>query len=237
MASDIYNKKSKDITKQERNLGKMTILGSQYLMGWKRFQINAKKDYGVILTDDEAKRLINLYRTKFRTLVAKGRSLHKALATVAKSSYKRVLKIAKLKVWYDKEDNSIKILLPNKSILYYRGIKTEFDKKYRTHKVFYITRYMNDGQPLHKELIPSTVINNVIQCTAGYILKESVYNLEQAGYRVKFTVHDEIIVQTDDNSEATAKAIDTIITSTDDDWKHGLPLQVEGHFTKAYGKF
>ena len=80
------------------------------------------------------------------------------------------------------------------------------------------------------------MINNVIQCIAGYILKESVYNLEQAGYRVKFTVHDEIIVQTDDNSEATAKAIDTIITSTDG-WKNGLPLEVEGHFTKAYGKF
>jgi DNA polymerase len=64
MASSIYGKTVEDITKEERFVGKTTILGAGYGMGAQKFQAQLKT-FGVDVPEDECQRIISVYRTTY----------------------------------------------------------------------------------------------------------------------------------------------------------------------------
>ena len=61
MASRIYGVSEEDVTAQQRFVGKTTILGAGYGMGAVRFK-EQLKTYGTDMAEDEARRVINIYR-------------------------------------------------------------------------------------------------------------------------------------------------------------------------------
>jgi DNA polymerase I-like protein with 3'-5' exonuclease and polymerase domains len=61
MASRIYNVAVDDVTKDQRFVGKTTILGAGYGMGAVKFQAQLKT-FGFDMELDEARRVINIYR-------------------------------------------------------------------------------------------------------------------------------------------------------------------------------
>ena len=64
MASSIYVKAQEEISKDERFVGKTTILGCGYGMGSKKFQAQLKT-FGVEIEDGEANRIIQVYRETY----------------------------------------------------------------------------------------------------------------------------------------------------------------------------
>ena len=64
MASKIYRKPIEEISDQERFVGKTTILGAGYGMGWKKFQAQLLT-FGVQVDDNTAKFILNTYRETF----------------------------------------------------------------------------------------------------------------------------------------------------------------------------
>lgn len=64
MAGSIYHKKPEDVTEEERFVGKTTILGAGYGMGSMKFQMQLKT-FGVELTLEFCKKILNTYRTQF----------------------------------------------------------------------------------------------------------------------------------------------------------------------------
>ena len=67
MASAIYGKDSSDITKEERFVGKTTILGAGYGMGASKFQAQLKT-FGVDIPVDECQRIITVYRATYEQI-------------------------------------------------------------------------------------------------------------------------------------------------------------------------
>jgi len=61
MASRIYHRPIDKITTAERFVGKTTILGAGYGMGWKKFQAQLKT-FGVEMTDPLCKHIVDTYR-------------------------------------------------------------------------------------------------------------------------------------------------------------------------------
>ena len=61
MASAIYNVKEEDVTKDQRFVGKTTILGAGYGMGAVKFQ-NQLKTFGFNMDISEARRVVKVYR-------------------------------------------------------------------------------------------------------------------------------------------------------------------------------
>ena len=61
MASKIYNVKEEDVTKEQRFVGKSTILGAGYGMGAVRFA-EQLKSFGTTIDVEEARRIISIYR-------------------------------------------------------------------------------------------------------------------------------------------------------------------------------
>jgi DNA polymerase len=64
MASAIYGKAESKITEKERFVGKTTILGAGYGMGATKFKTQLKT-FGVSIEEDEAKRIIQVYRETY----------------------------------------------------------------------------------------------------------------------------------------------------------------------------
>ena len=64
MASAIYAKKSEEITKEERFVGKTTILGSGYGMGPPKFKIQLKT-FNTEVSEGEARHIIDVYRIDY----------------------------------------------------------------------------------------------------------------------------------------------------------------------------
>ncbi|MEM1224578.1 MAG: DNA polymerase [Planctomycetota bacterium] len=62
MASQIYESEESEITKAERQIGKIAILGLGYGMGWRSFITTCKAMAGVEITAEFSKRVVQTYR-------------------------------------------------------------------------------------------------------------------------------------------------------------------------------
>lgn len=69
MAASIYEKPAKDITKDERALGKVAILGCSYGMGREKFY-DTCISWGVVVEKDLAFKAVDMYRSKFAKVKA-----------------------------------------------------------------------------------------------------------------------------------------------------------------------
>ena len=81
MASAIYNKAESAITKEERFVGKTTILGAGYGMGAAKFQAQLK-NFEVELPLEECQRIISVYRETYPMIPAFWRAAGDALGTI-----------------------------------------------------------------------------------------------------------------------------------------------------------
>ncbi len=82
MASAIYSKASTEITKEERFVGKTTILGSGYGMGAKKFQAQLK-GFGVEISEQKASRIIAVYRGTYSLITELWRQGQAAIEAMA----------------------------------------------------------------------------------------------------------------------------------------------------------
>ena len=75
---------------------------------------------------------------------------------------------------------------------------------------------------------------NVTQATANDLLRYSLRMLDAEGFEPVLHVHDEIVVETND-PDLTVEAMKRIMCSTPT-WAEGLPLGIEAHTMRRYGK-
>jgi len=62
--------KMKDITKEQRQMGKAINFGYEFRMGWKKFARYALTSYGVKITDEQAKHTFDTYHSLYRVYSA-----------------------------------------------------------------------------------------------------------------------------------------------------------------------
>ena len=77
---------------------------------------------------------------------------------------------------------------------------------------------------------------NVVQATAHDILRHALRRLDAEGFETVAHVHDEIVVECDeDDAEDAARRVHHIMTDNPP-WAQGLPLAAEGKVMLRYGK-
>lgn len=68
-------------------------------------------------------------------------------------------------------------------------------------------------------------------------LGAAMLRLDRAGFTPQFHVHDEVIIEVDQESaESDMAEIREIMRLTDVDWREGLPLKADGYLTEYYKK-
>jgi len=214
MASRIYGVKEEDVTKDQRFVGKTTILGAGYGMGAQKFQ-NQLQTFGFDMELKEARRVIKIYRETNDKISELWHSAQRYLEHKYAFGLKDVLKIV---------DGTI--ILPSGLKLRYEDLQFgQTDKGVEFH--YKIRRGRN-------RIYGGKVIENVCQAIARCIIGEQMLEIAKK-HRVVLTVHDSVVCCVKDEDVVEAQEYIEECMRWTPDWAKGLPINCESGTGKSYG--
>lgn len=76
---------------------------------------------------------------------------------------------------------------------------------------------------------------NITQATARDVMAHNMETIEECGYSIVLTVHDEVITEVPDNYDYSGNALAALLAKRPP-WAEGLPLAAGGYETKRYRK-
>jgi DNA polymerase len=221
MASAIYSKGAEEITKEERFVGKTTILGAGYGMGAAKFGAQLKT-FGTTVSDDEARHIIQIYRETYPHIVGLWRQAQLALEAISKGYTTSLGKAGVLGI----EPNEKGIRLPSGLLMRYDQLVALRDEKGMQYQ--YKTRYG------WNKIYGGKVIENVCQAIARCIIGEQMIRIAKR-YDVVLTVHDAIACVVKDEEVLEAQAYIEECMKWTPEWAVGLPVSCESGYGKSYG--
>lgn len=221
MASAIYNKKIEEINKEERFVGKTTILGAGYGMGAQKFRAQLKT-FGTEVTEDEARHIIQVYRETYPNIVRLWKEAQTALEALTKGMTTSLGRDGVLTL--APEERSIR--LPSGLLLRYDGLIPVRDEKGIQYQ--YKTRYG------WNKIYGGKVIENVCQAIARCIIGEQMIKISKR-YDVVLTVHDAVACIAPEEEAKEAQAYVEECMRWTPEWAQGLPVNCESGFGKSYG--
>lgn len=186
-ASTVYGRL---ITKQdnprERMFGKTCILGLGYGMGWAKFQAKVKQDVGEDINEEEAKRVVKLYRETYFNIPSLWNKCEKLLPLMAEGR-RNIVPFAPFMAIGPNH-----LLLPSGLSIQYPNLR-KFGTKFG-HPAWvydhYIRRYIAEPTDLYG----GKLLENISQALAGEICKIAIKRAVDAGVKCVGQVHDEILV-------------------------------------------
>ena len=221
MASAIYNKSVDAISDNERQVGKMAILGCGYGMGGKRFAEQCAT-MGIKVDEDEAKRIVAVYREKNNRIAQYWRDVEQDFVDMVKEAG-RV--------------RSVELPLPSgRSLTYHnpRIIQRETPWGAMRDTAQVDTLNSVTRQWVSQIIWGGLLTENVVQATARDLMATAMMALEVKGYNVILSVHDEIISEVPDDFGSLDEMID--IMTRVPAWAEGCPINAEGKEGKRYRK-
>lgn len=221
MAAKIYSVDEADVTKDQRFVGKTTILGAGYGMGGVKFQA-ALLTQGMEVTQEEAKRIITIYRDENEQITNLWKRAGYMLRALANGEVQEFGRAGVLSV----DPDAPGVILPSGLTLRYDGLRGNqnadgIEYTYQTRK----------GP---SRIYGGKVIENVCQAIARCIIGDQMLRIAKK-YRAVLTVHDSIVCCVPDAEVAEAKAWVEESMRWVPDWAAGLPVNCEAGVGKNYG--
>jgi DNA polymerase len=209
MASSIYVKDEKEITADERFVGKTTILGAGYGMGASKFKLQLQT-FGVEIADEEASRIINVYRERYGWIPKLWKEANSSLDALRQG------KTAKVGC----QDQALVLtesgfLLPSGLYLNYPDLKKDDEGQYS-----YASRR---GRI---KIYGGKIVENLCQALARCVIGEQMLRISKR-YKVALTVHDAVmaVVKEEERDDAIRYVAECM--SWRPKWAQTLPLACE----------
>ena len=235
-ATEVYGKRVTKADKIERFVGKTCILGLGYGMGHVKFRATLALGQGGIAVDideNEARRIVNLYRQKNHKIVSLWHSCGHALTGMVAGSSGNICELLP----YDKDG----ITLPNGLKIKYHALRNtsngfEYIADARTFRKLAQKRILTGEQQKidWTRIYGGKVTENVVQALARIVVAEQMASIGQS-YRVAFQVHDEVIITTRENDLTNARQLVERQMSTPPSWAKDLPVACESGVGYNYG--
>jgi DNA polymerase len=226
MASAIYGKPIADITKNERFVGKTTILGAGYGMGAAKFQAQLK-NFGVTIELDEAKRIIDTYRRTYPRITELWKAAGSILGAIIGNQSTELGRDGVLKVQGTKG-----ILLPNGLYLRYPNLRRSTNEEDGKPEYVYDTKKGKATIP--NRIYGGKVVENVCQALARIVIGDQML-LVAKKYQVVMTVHDAIACIVPEAEVERAVEYVELCMRIRPQWGPELPLNCESGSGKSYG--
>lgn len=215
MATRIFNKPPEEIDDSERFLGKGTVLGCGYEMGWLRFQRQLKEQFNVVISERLAKTCVYGYRDANPNIV----NLWRKLETCFKAAIGGDMAYLKGLCFF-REGDWLYIQLPS-------GRRIAYFKARVSGKNIEIIAPGKDGKPHREQLYGGKIAENVVSGMCRDFVVSAVDGLESALYSVILTVHDEILTETPDLPDWSDTEMLSIMGRVPK-WAPNFPLAVSG---------
>lgn len=223
MASQIYRIPVAEIDKQQRQVGKVVILGAGYGVGHKKLQIFLKMQAGVEVTEAEAKRIIDAYRNGYYKIPELWRQADEALIALRTGNGLQVDAQGLIKAVPGKG-----LTLPSGLFIQYPDLAKVTDEK--TGKDQW--RYYSKGMPVY--IYGGKVVENVCQAVARQVVGEQMLRIGKK-YKVVLTVHDAVACIAPIEEQEEAQRYVEECMSWRPKWAQTLPLACESGVGASYG--
>jgi len=231
MASAIYSKPETAITKDERFVGKVAVLGLGYGMGAKKFQTTlalGAMGPAMNITAAEASRIVKLYRSKNNKIPLAWKEadqlLYRMLRKETGTAFNGVIEFDELTIW-----------LPNGMGIHYPGLHvSEHDA----------IKYNANG--VYKHVYGGLVVENITQALARIIVGEQAIEIDDKLRALKLRkgevaatcmlTHDEDVTCVPER--LADKWLKTQIECMQKPraWCPTLPVDADGGFDRCYSK-
>lgn len=222
MASAIYGKDVEEISKEERFVGKTTILGAGYGMGAQKFQAQLKT-FGVEITEDETSRIIQVYRSTYEKIPELWRQAQRCLeAIVTKSGAPFSVVDA---VQFDPIQSGF--LLPS-------GLWQRYDSLEKVYDAEGKSQYQYKTRKGIVKIYGGKVVENLCQAVARCVIAEQMLLIGKK-YPVVLTVHDAVACIAPEEEVEQAQQYVEQCMKTRPSWAQTLPLSCESGVGKSYG--
>ncbi len=222
-----FNKKPEDVTKDERQIGKVMELALGYQGGAGAFNTMAA-NYGVELPDWRVDELVKAWRT--------AHSATKNLWYLAEEAARRAIvtpgkaHTAGDKLVFRMDGTWLRIGLPSGRYLCYPNAEITSQGKLSYEGTNQYTRKWE-----RLETYGGKLVENATQAAARDILTCGMRTAEAGGYPIVLHVHDELICETPDDNAYNHEGLAAFM-STGPLWAMGLPLAAAGFETYRYRK-
>lgn len=208
-----------------RQKGKIAELALGYGGG-----IGAMKNFGADkmgMTDEEMQTIVEQWRLASPTIPKLWREVENAARWALSMCGGGKTYRIHCGVMFRRDADALRVRLPSGRVLTYWGADVEDGKIY----------YWGQNQTTRKWEKTDTwggkLTENIVQAFARDCLAVAMVRLEDAGYHIVFTVHDEVIVEAPEGSRWQDVAE---IMGQPIDWAPGLILRGDGYETKFYMK-
>jgi len=223
-ASSLYGKPVSEISKAERQIGKVAHLGLGFSAGAVTFVRIAKMMGGVDITLDESREIVKKWRKAYAEIKQGWRQCGDALPNVLSGAESAI------DAWGLCRTAKDKILLPVKGrFIHYPALRQELLEDGDVPWVY--------GEGRNKTFLsPGKVCENCIQSIARDIIAEQALEIKaRTGYTPTLMVHDELVyvVPEDDAEQHLATLYDVMRTAPK--WWPELVLWAEGGISDTYG--
>ena len=221
-ASKLYDKAVDDVTKQERQVGKVAHLGLGFGAGGKTFQSVAKLMGGVDLTEAESYDVVNRWRAAYPLITQGWKTCHAALDHIYHGHEGIAIDPAGL---CKTAKGGIKT---PQGMIRYPDLRVETDKESGKREWVY-------GNGRRKARIyAGKVTENIVQHLAREALSDMMLKIQQR-YQIVHTVHDEVILVVPDAEAQEALDFMQNIMRQGVDWWPELVTWSEGDIADTYG--
>jgi DNA polymerase len=221
MASRIYDKSVDEITKDERFVGKTTILGAGYGMGAVKFQAQLKT-FGYDMDLNECRRVIDVYRRSNWRISQFWREAQYIIEGLQRGQ-SAAFGVNGLLEAVGPESA---IRLPSGLLMRYDELGFEPGNKG--------PEYSYKTRRGRTRIYGGKVTENVCQAVARCIIGEQMLRISKR-YRVVLTVHDSIVCCVPEEEVQEAQAYVEACMRWVPDWAKGLPIDCESGIGKSYG--
>jgi len=237
-AAATYNRKYEDIladheagNSAQRQVGKVQELALGFSGGVGAFA-SMGKNYGLIVSETEAKGMVNGWRKANPWAMQFWCALEEGYLRAMRNSGQpfTVGRVTYLRhgahLWYS---------LPSGRVLCYPFAKFNDDGEVEYLKAAWKPAAGATEWP-RARLWRGLGCENIVQATANDLLRHALREMDRAGLRVVLHVHDEIVVECKETDADTVRAQMAQIMTTPPAWATGLPLNVDGKVMRRFGK-
>lgn len=227
-ASKIYGVEVSQVTKDQRQVGKVADLALGYGGGVGAFQTMAKV-YGVVMPDDQASSIKYRWRAAHTPVVQFWYALERdAISAVTD----RAGRVFGKEIKWVRRGSFLWCKLPSGRNLSYPFPKvTEGDYG---NKLQYMSLDTYTKKWSLCDTYGGSLCENVVQAISRDLLSEAMLRVDEAGYRIVMHIHDELVVEHEEK-EGAPEHIESIVVQIPS-WATGLPMEVERWTDRRYRK-
>lgn len=229
-AAATYGITYEQVTKDQRQVGKIQELALGYMGGAGSFAKFCGA-YKLTMSDAEVSSAINGWRTANPWAQMHGRALERAYNTAMRQPGKE---ITACRTAYYFDGQHLWYSLPSGRVLCYPFAKVDEDGVSYAKASFKPASGAKEWP--RARLWPGLAIENLTQAAANDLLRYALRELDDLYYDIVLHVHDEIVLEVEDDKVEQAKQDMQNIMTTSPAWAKGLPLEIEVSTAKRYTK-